>query len=100
MNININELPKEITMDLVLESTDWGWLRVYEAKDTCTGGDTMISISSETVTVTFKTKGKTEITAGLVENLKAESKKIRANAEASCKEIDEKINSLLALTCD
>ncbi len=100
MNININELPKEITMDLVLESTDWGWLRVYEAKDTCIGGNTNISISSETVTVTFKTKGKTDITAGLVENLKAESQKIRADAEVKCKEIDEKINSLLALTCD
>ncbi len=99
MNININDLPKEITMNLVLVVSDFGWLKVFDVSDKSVINN-YVGLTAEPVLVTFKIDSKADITAGLVENLKAESQKIRADAEVQCKEIDDKINSLLALTND
>ncbi len=99
MNINMNDLPEEITMNLVLVVTDFGWIKAFDVSDESIIKN-HIGISVKPVLVTFKIGSKADITNGLVENLKAESQKIRADAEVQCKEIDEKINSLLALTND
>ncbi len=99
MNINVNDLPKKVTMNLVLTVSDFGWLKVFDASDESVINN-YIGLTVEPVSVTFKIGSKADITAGLVENLKAESQRIRADAEVKCKEIDEKVNSLLALTCD
>ncbi len=99
MNIDMNNLPEELTMNLVLVVSDFGWLKVFDASDK-TLINSYVGLSIEPVSVTFKIGSKTDITNGLVENLKAESQKIRADAEVECREIGDKINSLLALTND
>ena len=98
MNIDLNDLPEEITMDVVLNSTDWGFVRMYSPDEAAIVDG--IVISAKPVTVTFKVIGKAEATTEIVKELKEKSQKIKAIAEVKCNEIDEKINSLLALTCD
>ncbi len=95
----MNNLPSEITMKLVLTVSDFGWLKVFDVSDEKLINN-YVGLSVKPVLVTFKIGSKADITNGLVENLKAESQKIRADAAVQCKEIDDKINSLLALTND
>ncbi len=99
MNIDMNNLPSEITMNLVLVVTDFGWIKAFDVSDESIIKN-HVGLTEKPVLVTFKIDSKADITSGLVENLKAESQKIRADAEVECKEIDDKLNSLLALTND
>ncbi len=94
MDIDINNLPEEITTDVYLLMDDSGWL---------TSNITELNKFYTTigkVEVTFKIKHKDKITGDIVGRLKAESQKIRADAEVKCKMIDDKINSLLAIESD
>ncbi len=99
MNIDINNLPEEITMDLVLVVTEFGWLKAFNADDGSVI-ENHTKLTNKTTRVTFKIGSIKEIKGGVVDKLKAESKKIRADAEVKCKRIDDKINSLLAIESD
>ena len=89
--MNINDLPEEIELKLVPMLSAYGYITVHEKLL-----DGYVQIGAP-FTVKFKTISKDVITKGVVDNLKAESQKIRADAEVKCKLIDEKINTLLAL---
>ncbi len=94
MEIDISNFPEEITTDVYLMMDDAGWL----SSDLVGLSELYTTIGK--VEVTFKIKQKDKITGDIVERLKDESKKIRADAEVECKIIDDKINSLLAIEND
>ncbi len=94
MYIDINNLPEEITTDVYLMMDDSGWLASNIAEL-----DKFYTTIGK-VEVTFKIKRKDNITGDIVDRLKDESQKIRADAEVKCKMIDDKINSLLAIESD
>ncbi len=96
MNIGTNNLPETITLNLSAYVSDHGWVRTLDESDKSVA-DSYTEISSEPVEVTFKIKQRDEITGELVDRLREESQKVRADAEIKCQRIDEKINSLLAL---
>ncbi len=91
MELDINNLPKEVTVNVSLMIDDDGWLcaNLYNASD--------IYTTIGEVEVTFKIKQKAEITDEIVDRLKNESQKIRADAEVKCERIEQKIQTLLAL---
>ena len=93
MNIDLNNLPEEVTEDIYLLMNDrWGWTAIYEKPDledyTCIAGP---------VAVTFQVEDKDKIIKDAVESLRNEIQKVRAEAEVKCGAIEEKIQSMLAL---
>ncbi len=94
MNIDINNLPEEVTTDVYLLMDDSGWL----ASNITELSEHYTTIGK--VEVTFKIKRKDKITGDIVDRLKDGAQKIRADAEVKCKRIDDKINSLLAIESD
>ncbi len=98
MDIDINNLPEEITVEMyAYYNTDFNFIS-YRDNNYARSG-TMVLIS-DAVSVDFKITGRDVITKNVVDGLKAESQKIRADAEVKCKMIDDKINSLLAIESD
>ncbi len=98
MNIDINNLPEEITTTLyAYYNTDFNFISYRDNNDI---RDSTMVLMSEGVSVDFKITGRDVITKNVVDGLKAESQKIRADAEVKCKRIDDKINSLLAIESD
>jgi hypothetical protein len=91
MNLNANELPEEITLTVTLIMSEYGTIMV-NAGDI--DGYTTIG---EPVEVTFKTKDRESICKEMVIDLREKASKIRAAAESQCVQIEEKIQSLLAL---
>lgn len=91
MNFDINNLPEEVTLSLVPIVSDYGTLTVFES---VIDGYTQIG---EPVDVTFKINQREEITGDMIEQLRQDQKKIKADAEVKCNHIADKINQLLAL---
>ena len=95
MDLDINNLPEEVTTTVYPRlNTEYGYVHLSVCKEG--GGPDYVSLC-EPVDFTFKIKNKKEITTDLVASLKAESSRIRAEAEVACQDIDNKIQSLLAL---
>ena len=93
MNIDLNNLPEEVTEDVYLHvHNEWDFtsLSQYDYMDdyTCIAGP---------VTVTFVTNDRDKIIKEAVESLRNEIQKVRAEAEVRCGAIEEKIQSMLAL---
>ncbi len=91
MNIDVNNLPEEVTTKIYLMMDDSGWL---------TSNISELSKYYTTIgsaEVTFKIKQKAEITDEIVDRLRDESQKIRADAQVECERIEQKIQTLLAL---
>ena len=94
MNIDLKEMPKEITT-LVYPCVHpkYGWLSLRddppEYSDYVQIGDP--------VEMTFKLLGSNEVLTEVVTVLKEEQSKLRAESERKCMDIEEKIQSLLAL---
>ncbi len=98
MDIDINNLPEEITVEMyAYYNTEFNFISYRDNNDV---RNSAMVLMSEGVSMTFKTANKGAITKQAVDNLKAESQKIRADAEVKCKRIDDKINSLLAIEND
>lgn len=91
MHLDANELPEEITLNLVPILSEYGSVLVHESD---LEGYTTIG---EPVEVTFKLKTKDVISKEIVVSLREKASKIRATAESQCVQIEERIQSLLAL---
>ena len=98
-DLDINDLPEEVTINTVLQiNTKYGFVLVRDSEDDVREGYASLS---EPLEVTFKiSKSRSDITKEAVDNLKAESQKIRAEAESKCNRIDEQMQRLLALSSD
>ena len=95
MDIDLNNLPEELTIDVYLYvNTEYGGITITEYDFS---NHSNYAALASPVSVTFKTKNKEEVLEKVVDSLRAESQKIRADAEVQCQAIDEKINTLLAL---
>jgi len=88
---DINDMPAEVTMTVIPTISPYGTVCLYRKVM-----DDYTQIA-EPIEITFKTISGDVIKNGVVENLKAESTQIRAEAEMQCKIIEDKIQSLLAL---
>ena len=93
MNVDLNNLPEEVTEDVyLLINEKWGWTAIYEKPDL----EDYVCIAGP-VTVTFEVNDKNKIIKDVVESLRNEIQKVRAEAEVRCGAIEEKIQSMLAL---
>ena len=93
MNIDLNNLPEEVTEDVYLHvHNEWNFTSINQYPDmedyTCIAGP---------VTVTFEVSDRDKIINDAVESLRNEIQKVRAKAEVKCNAIEEKIQSMLAL---
>jgi len=94
MNIDLNNLPEEVTEDMYLlvhDEFSYTYISPYQNDMdgfTCIAGP---------VPVTFKINDKDKIIKDAVESLRNEIQKVRAAAEVKCNAIEEKIQSMLAL---
>ena len=91
MYLDANDLPEEVTLSVYPIMTDYGLVMVSTSEI-----DSYTTIG-DSVEVTFKIKTKDVISKELVAGLKDKASKIRASAESECAQIEEKIQSLLAL---
>ncbi len=91
MNLDTNDLPEEITIDVLPMLTEYGTIVTH---DCALDGYVVLG---DAVKVTFKIKKKDAINKELVIGLREKASKIRATAESQCVQIEEKIQSLLAL---
>jgi len=91
MDIDINNLPDEITTDVYLLLSEHGYVTMHTDVMDC------YTTLGEPVQVTFKLKGREDITSEIVTKLNKEAASIRADAEIKCQRIEDKIQSLLAL---
>lgn len=91
MYLDINDLPEEVTFKVYPLLSDYG--SVMASKSEIDGYITI----GDPVEVTFKVKTKDVISKELIVTLKDKASKIRAVAESECGQIEEKIQSLLAL---
>jgi hypothetical protein len=90
-DIDPRNLPEEITATLIPQvHKQFGWASFYESKN----GD-YIQIGPP-VTVTFKLD-KRDITSDVIESMRTEIQTIRAESEMKVQQIEERIQSLLAL---
>ena len=93
MNIDLNNLPEEVTVDvylLVHDEYDFLHVSQYAKSDgyTCIAGP---------VPVTFVTNDRDKIIRDAVASLRKAIQTIRADAELKCNAIEEKIQGMLAL---
>ena len=93
MNIDLNNLPEEVTEDVYLHiHNQWAFTSINQYDEledyTCIAGP---------VTVTFVVNDRNKIIKDAVESLRNEIQKVRAEAEVKCGAIEEKIQSMLAL---
>ena len=93
MNIDLNNLPEEVTEDVYLHvhnKYNFTNINVYPDMEnyTCIAGP---------ITVTFEVKDRDEVVKTAVESLRNAIQKVRAEAEVKCNAIEEKIQSMLAL---
>ena len=93
MNIDLNNLPEEVTVDMYLHvHSEYDFIHISQyaesADYTCIAGP---------VAVTFQVEDKDKIIKDAVELLRNEIQKVRAEAEVKCGAIEEKIQSMLAL---
>ena len=93
MNIDLNNLPDEHTVDMyLLANNEYGFVHVsqYAKSDgyTCIAGP---------VPVTFVTNDRDKIIRDAVASLRKAIQTIRADAEVECNAIEEKIQGMLAL---
>lgn len=89
--LDVNDLPEEITEAIYPLMSEYGTVLFHDS--TMDGYTTL----GDPVEVTFKLKKKDEISKQLVVDLRDKASKIRAEAEIECSQIEEKIQSLLAL---
>ena len=93
MNIDLNNLPEEVTVDMYLlvhDEYDFVHVSQYAKSDgyTCIAGP---------VPVTFVTNDRDKIIRDAVASLRKAIQTIRADAELKCGAIEEKIQGMLAL---
>ena len=91
MYLDARELPEELTITMIPMMSENGYFTTH---DTPLDGYTVLG---EAVEVTFKLKPREEINNELVSQLKKQLQTVRAKAETECQQIEEKIQSLLAL---
>lgn len=94
MYLDIDDLPEELTISVYPHMTQFGSLNI---SDTDLGEDSYYTLIGEPVEVTLKLMKRDKVVDGVVANLKAEAQKVMADAQVKCNQIDEKIQSLLAL---
>ena len=89
--MRIEDIPSEVTMTLIPQAhAKYGWVSVFESLV-----DDYVQIA-DPIEVTFATK--TEgVREQVIENLREKASKIRAESERECMQIEEQIQSLLAL---
>ena len=93
MNIDLNNLPEEVTVDMYLHAHseyDFVYVSQYaeRADYACIAGP---------IAVTYETNHREKNIKDAVESLRNEIQKVRAEAEVKCGAIEEKIQSMLAL---
>jgi hypothetical protein len=91
MDFDTTNPPKEITLNVYPMLSEHGWVTLNDIPLP------NYVLLADPVEVTFKIKMKEELTSNLVDNLKTQEQEIRAKAEIKCKNIQDKIQSLLAL---
>ena len=100
MYIDLNNIPETLTLKLRLTINKSGWVWQQEMTnwdDELNKLDDDETWLSDTVEVTFQTVDVTSVKNNLIKGLKEQKNKIRVAAEQECVEIEEKINSLLAI---
>lgn len=90
MEMDINNLPDELTVRTFLMVDQFGWITMHTDEM-----DNYIVLSE--MDVTFKLKPREDVVNESIARLRAIIKETRAKAETECKQIEEKIQSLLAL---
>ena len=95
MNIDIKELPEEITvMVCPCVHSHYGWFALHE--DPLTECSDYIGIG-DPVEVTFKLGSREDAMNDVIGKLKKEQAEIRVDSEKRCMGLEEKIQQLLAL---
>ena len=93
MNLDINDLPEEITQKVfLLYNQRWGIVTVHPRDDM----DDYICIA-EPVEVTFKIKPREDTVKAAIESLRRQIQIVRAAAEVECNQLEGRIQNLLAL---
>lgn len=96
MDLNINNLPETITVDVYPSvHANYGFFTVWSGS-VC---ESYIPIG-EPVSVTFTLSPSNTAMQSAVDALRAEQQEIRAKSERQCMELENKIQSLLALESD
>ncbi len=89
-----SNLPEAITATLYLQQNiAHGYFYVSQFKP----DEEFYTLIAEPMDVTFKIKDNDEIIKKVVENLRSQIQKTRADAEMKCNGLEEKIQSLLCL---
>ena len=93
-DLDIKNLPEEYTTTVYLVwKNEYSWAQVSEYSP----DDPDSFLIAEPIEITFKMRPREDATKEAVEGLRREIEKVRAAANIKCNQIEEKIQSLLAL---